>query len=77
MFNVQRLSGRIQKRLPIVAASREGICVAGDSCRRENYVLLYFFLCLLNLHRVYYLLIRKYSNDKKEKLTLALHLYLS
>lgn len=49
----------------------------GDNCGRENYPLLYFFLCLLNLYHVYDLLIMKYSNDKKEKLSLALHLYLS
>lgn len=35
---------------------------------------LYFFLCLLNLHQAYNLLMAKYSKDKKEELSLALHL---
>lgn len=51
--------------------------MAGGNCGKENYSFLYFFLCLLNLHHVYDLLITKYSNDKKEKLSSALHLYLS
>lgn len=65
MLSVQRLSGMMHKRLLTMAASWEGICAVGDSCGRENYPLLYFFLCLLNLHRVYGLLITKYSNDRK------------
>lgn len=37
------------------AASKEGICMAGDSCGRENFSLLYLCVCvcLLNFHHKY------------------------
>lgn len=45
----------------------------------EGRITLYciFFVCLLNLHHVYDLLMTKYSNDKREKPGSVLHQYLS
>ena len=77
MLHVQRFSGKMHEGLNSGCLSRWGICLPRDNCGRESYSLVYFFLCLLNLHHVYDFLVTKYSNDKKEKLSSAFHMYLS
>lgn len=76
MFHVQRFSRKIRKRLNS-GCIQVGNLYGWRQLWEGGLLFLVFFLCLLNLHHVYDLLITKYSNDKKEKLSSALHLYLS